>query len=345
MRCMVKPYGVRCVNTEQMQKTFPAKIAGGWELKSYALMYNAFEEVLLIDADNMVVRNPEYLFETVQYKKTGAILWPDQEEHTLARTNPIWNLCEVRYRHEPAVESGQLMADKRRCWHAMTLALFLNENSDLYYQHIYGDKDTFHMAWRRLNQEYAQPSRSYDWLEHTMCQHDFDMNRVFQHRCKDKWRLHPRNERVPGFLHEDLCFRFLDELEENWDLCAFPVSRWNSKEKEMGAQVAASRLLEKRYWYERGDGHSRVLSFSRDGTVGEGSGHQERYWNLRVTHQGTFLDISNVSGVTCIFRPNGDGRWQGERLWDKEPIHLEALAPGDPRNQLLASPEKSVSRF
>jgi hypothetical protein len=161
------------------------------------------------------------------------------------------------------------------------------------------------------------------------------MNRVFQHRCKDKWRLHPRNERVPGFLHEDLCFRFLDELEENWDLCAFPVSRWNSKEKEMGEQVAASRLLEKRYWYERGDGHSRILVFSRDGTVGEGSGHQERYWNLRVTHEGTFLEISSVSEITCILRLTPEKNWAGHRLKDEAPIELGIVSAEQLRSRIV----------
>ena len=31
----------------------------------------------------------------------------------------------------------------------------MNEASDFYYRYIHGDKDTFHLAWRFLGQEYA----------------------------------------------------------------------------------------------------------------------------------------------------------------------------------------------
>jgi hypothetical protein len=322
MRGLVKPYGVRCVNAQQMREQFPAKIDKGWPLKSYALMYSAFEEVLLLDADNMAIANPEFLFDLPQFKKQGTIFWPDQDEHTLSRHNPIWYLCGVPYRYEPAVESGQLLVNKKRSWHAMTLALYLNENSDLYYRHIYGDKDTFHMAWRRAKQDYAMPVRRYQWLERTMCQHDFDGNKLFQHRCLDKWRLHPRNAPDPGFLFEDRCFELLDELDQNWDICQFPVSRWNPKEREVREQSFAAKFGENRYWFERGDMYSRLMTFSRDGTVNEGSGDQERYWNLRQTEEGTFLDLSSVSEITCILQLTPEKNWIGHRLKDEVPIEL-----------------------
>ena len=52
-----------------------------------------------------------------------------------------------------------------------------------------------------------------DPLEGTMCQHDFQGRRVFQHRNMLKWRLPAGgNPRVAGFHFEQQCLAFLDEL-------------------------------------------------------------------------------------------------------------------------------------
>ena len=49
-------------------------------------------------------------------------------------------------------------------------------------------------------------------LSGTMCQHDFDGNRVFQHRNGRKWSMY-ENPQVPGFDFEAECVRFIDELK------------------------------------------------------------------------------------------------------------------------------------
>ena len=36
-----------------------------------------------------------------------------------------------------------------------------------------------------------------------MCQHDFEGNRVFQHRNMAKWDLLAENTRIPGYLYEE----------------------------------------------------------------------------------------------------------------------------------------------
>jgi hypothetical protein len=53
-------------------------------------------------------------------------------------------------------------------------------------------------------------------LRGTMCQPDFQGRRIFQHRNFDKWRFDGRNRRIPGFLHEGLCLRFIKELRERY---------------------------------------------------------------------------------------------------------------------------------
>lgn len=48
-----------------------------WVLKPWALLNSSFRHVLMLDADSFPVTNPEFLFETPQYRDTGAIFWPD----------------------------------------------------------------------------------------------------------------------------------------------------------------------------------------------------------------------------------------------------------------------------
>lgn len=45
--------------------------------KAAAIINSRFNEVLYLDADNSVARNPEYLFEEPMYKERGALFWPD----------------------------------------------------------------------------------------------------------------------------------------------------------------------------------------------------------------------------------------------------------------------------
>ena len=50
-----------------------------------------------------------------------------------------------------------------------------------------------------------------------MCQHDFEGNRIFQHRNTDKWNLFLTNKRVPGFRYEARCRQFVKQLQQIWD--------------------------------------------------------------------------------------------------------------------------------
>jgi hypothetical protein len=105
----------------------------------------------------------------------------------------------------------------------MQLTMHLNEHSDFYYNFIHGDKETFHMAWRMLGQEYAMVPWPVHQLHATMCQHDFEGNRLFQHRNLAKWVAPPgENRRIDGFEREDLCLSFLAELADSPDSTGRP---------------------------------------------------------------------------------------------------------------------------
>ncbi len=215
MRALVAPLGVECIDGLEIRRRHPVRMLSGWELKPYSILHSPFREVLLLDADNLPVANPEFLFETPEFAETGAIFWPDRGRMTAE--NPAWKIFSVSFREEPEFESGQIVVDKEKCWRALSLAMWYNEHSDFFYDYVHGDKDTFRFAWHRLGQEFARPPFPMREIESTFCQHDFSGRLLFQHRHEDKWNLRRDNKRIAEFLFEEECLEDLHRLRSLWD--------------------------------------------------------------------------------------------------------------------------------
>ena len=212
MRQLVAPFGVECVDAFQVRKLHPCRLLKGWELKPYALLHSPFKEVLLLDADNVPARNPEFLFNRPEFRRTGALFWPDIDVSRMRAT--AWHLCGLAELKEPAFESGQIVVDKERCWRPLRLTMWFNEHSDFWYRHMHGDKETFHLAWRKLEAPFSMPPHP----PRGMRQHDFEGRLLFQHRNTDKWSPHGDNQAVPGFRFENACRKFVRELRRLWNL-------------------------------------------------------------------------------------------------------------------------------
>jgi len=207
-------YGVHCVDADavRLRKGYTGQI-GGWELKPFSLLHTPYREVLLLDADNVPVIDPTYLFDVEQYHQSGAVFWPDGLR--TPRCSPRWEIFGVEYRDEPEQESGQVLVHKERCWTALNLCNWYNQHSDFFYRFVYGDKDTFRFAWHRRGQAFAMPSQALVKVPGALYQHDFEARRVFQHRCLAKWSL-TGNCRVRDFKHEKQCLAWLQELGRRW---------------------------------------------------------------------------------------------------------------------------------
>jgi len=202
---------VTCVDAHEVRKQHPARILKGWEVKPYAIIHSRFNEALFLDADNVPVVNPEYLFEHPRYFETGAVFWPDRG--ILGADRPIWKLCGLEGRDEQEFESGQILVNKEKCWKALGLTMWMNEHSDFFYRHMHGDKETFHMAWAALGQPYVMCPKGNPFESHmSFLQVDPDGKRVFQHRSWHKWSLFGHNaSQKPQFLYEDECLEYLAE--------------------------------------------------------------------------------------------------------------------------------------
>lgn len=339
MKELVRPLGVECVDGREVRKMAPARILNGWELKAYAILHCPFKEVLLLDADNVPVVSPEFLFETPQYQETGAIFWPDYGR--LGRDRPIWKICGIEYRDEPEFESGQIVVDKEKCWQAMALSMWYNEHSDFFYNHVHGDKETFHLAFRKVQKAYSMPSKPIHPLDDTMCQHDFEGRRIFQHRNLDKWNFQGGNKRIGGFLFEAECLAYLEELRKQWGGQIEIANRFFPEKRSNKEKTAALALINTAHIYHRVGHDRRGMLFLENGLIGVGAAGREAFWDLRETDGEMTLIISSEDEVTCRLKQDKAGVWRGRwMVFERMPV--EVFSAAEPPTPPASSAESAA---
>lgn len=110
-----------------------------------AIVGSSFSEVLWLDADNTVLRNPEFLFDSPEFRSTGAMFWPDM--YSISEKSAIWAVMGVPFRKTWAQESGQILLDKTRVWRELLVTALMNQRQEFFYSLVNGDKDTFLFSW------------------------------------------------------------------------------------------------------------------------------------------------------------------------------------------------------
>lgn len=307
-------YDVEFVSLDEVNEPIGMKNLNGWETSAFAIIHSRFQEVLFLDADNVPVVDPTFLFDTPQYAETGAIFWPDF--HTMEKSRSYWKVTGIPYRKEREFESGQIVVDKSRCWTQINLTNWLNENGlPFFFNHWFGDKDSYRAAWTCTGKAYSMPERGIDGLAGVMCQHDFGPKgrRIFQHRNMAKWELGD-NRKIDGFMYESLCFTFMDQLKAEW----FDVKQNLTTDDILAtAQLAGSRMN-----YFRVGHDYRELFFGKDGTIKQGSGGREKMYLVK---NGVLMILGDDGEVTCELTKVNDlwvGRWT---MYERMPIILESI--------------------
>ena len=128
---------------------------------------------------------------------------------------------------EGAAESGQLVANKEQTWKALNLAKHYNADADFMYHILYGDKDTFPVAFHRIGLPYSRMSLNCKMNGPGIQHLDQHGDVLFNHRIHDKFRIF--NERFDStsqrntthqffrdWQHEDFCHGVLTELTKRW---------------------------------------------------------------------------------------------------------------------------------
>lgn len=314
MRELVEPYGVDCRDAFQMCLERGVSRLFGWTIKPLSILYAKFREVLYIDADNVPTRDPQYLFDEPLFEQHGSLFWTDRfrggnSPHRSVR-DTAWEICNVPQRDEPEFETGQLLVDKSRTWNELQLTLHFNQCADVYYEHLYGDKDTFRMAWHRLGRPYGEVPFGPSSPPHfgVLYQLDPSGSVVFQHRARSKWKLGGPNRRVPGFQGEELCLKFLDELAGLWD--GTIESRGPGDAPNGAAERSALTGEPCECWIE-GEPRGQIR-FHPDGTLEAAPGRIPNGWELELQpNNGAILALRDDSSPPVYLHPSGPKEWSG----------------------------------
>jgi len=161
--------GIDFVDIEPLKTALDHKCQTAAKPNGFALkalgMYHAhasYEHLLWLDADNFLLANPESLFESAEYKQHGNMFWPDFFGGWV--TPEIYEVL-THGKHTPSsaanTESGQVLLNT--CQHQDVLELMwaLNEHAPVTYNYMFGDKDTFRLAFAladKVSSFYQLPS-------------------------------------------------------------------------------------------------------------------------------------------------------------------------------------------
>jgi hypothetical protein len=305
---LLETFGCRIVDADAVRRSFAAEIHDGWQLKSYALLHSAFDDVILLDADQVPLMDPAVLLDWPEYRGTGAVFWPDILE--LSAENPVWSLVGLEARRIRSWETGQAAVNKTRHWKSLWLAFEINQRADQFYEIIYGDKDTFLLAWLMTGADHAlvehPPFRDQKYL----VQRDFAGRSLFQHRTNCKWSLHERPDRPPGLLHQETCERFLDELREVWNGRIF-----HPPQRTVEAIAVEREMIEEReFSLFIGTGTPIGLQLLAGHQIGQGRSFHLSNWYVEAYADEYRLVFCDHDGRNLVLQGPDEGRWHGEAL-------------------------------
>lgn len=130
---------------------------GGWGLKSYAVLHSPFKKVFYQDADWYLTAKSEALMECFRLAGDhGSVIWYDTNNGG-QDTTVKWDVHGLpRDRAGMGFQGGQWLVNKEHpgTWQALNLYRKLDDYSDYYYRHHYGDQDSMRLAWGMVGQDY-----------------------------------------------------------------------------------------------------------------------------------------------------------------------------------------------
>lgn len=122
-------------------------------LKVMALVCTKLQKVIFLDDDAFVLRDPAFLLDNEDMKRTGTLFWHDI--YGIHPKNYVYDLLDLPSRTGLSGESGVLVLDKEVAWRGLYFAAYMNSKQDLFYRLVWGDKDTFFLAFEYMNMSYS----------------------------------------------------------------------------------------------------------------------------------------------------------------------------------------------
>lgn len=159
----------RCVTLEDYLGENSRKLAG-YQFKIFSILFSSFEDVLFLDADNILVEDPKTSFISEPFMSSGLVTWQDFWASSVSR-----HLYNIQNRPVPAMnvrastESGQLLISKRSHSKALLVAAYYNIFGPGYYYDLLsqggpgaGDKETFVAAAEAVGAPFYQVRKCVD---------------------------------------------------------------------------------------------------------------------------------------------------------------------------------------
>jgi hypothetical protein len=144
--------------SDYMEIDWSGGIPAIFKVKALALLYSSFEQILLLDADSIPVRDPNVLFD-MDEGKTGLIQWPDFWKNSVSKV--LYDAYDIDHNMTRTTESGQMLIDKRSQFEPLVLATYFNWYGPLFFHRLIymdsmgaGDKDTFYVASAAYHRQY-----------------------------------------------------------------------------------------------------------------------------------------------------------------------------------------------
>ncbi len=194
---------VRCIDARELIERYPytaPKYLRGYMIKPFALLTSSFREAILIDCDNIPLRDPSFLFDMDGYKEHGMVLWRDFDGlRDPTGKEKIFELLGPAKTKIPkhAHETGQIVIDTKRLWKSLHLNWFLNNNHEIFYNvGIHGETDLYQICINHAGESFFEMPHAPKTIGthskfaggihgHTLGQCDLDGDVLFAHRCCD----------------------------------------------------------------------------------------------------------------------------------------------------------------
>lgn len=180
-------------------------IPSRFAIKPLSIYHSKRKRVLLLDADNMTVKDPTGLFKLLDDEDVSAVFWPDYWH--IERDAACWKALSESQRERVTYafsqESGQVLVDRSRSMRALSLCCKINVMLHSQLKRLFpkpfneGDKDTWHFSWLATDTPYQMISSraggagardvNGQYIGNTIVQYDDVGEPAFLHKCWAKW--------------------------------------------------------------------------------------------------------------------------------------------------------------
>lgn len=336
MDALAADVGAKVVDARAFAESLPKRPRrlweplGGWGLKAFAVLHSSFAEVLFLDADNVVARDPTYVFESRGYREQGAVFWPDLPPVARPYWVPpdAWVAAGMRPRPGATpLESGQFAVDRRRHAHGLAITWAMNDWSDFWYNRLYGDKDTFLFGFGRAALEarrrhaYALAPRPL-FVAPCIHQHGPGGELLFQHNTGAKQDV-LRGGALSGFVFRDALAGALADLRRLWGGRLWPWQGQSREEAGISAGAAGR-------WHCHVRGKTwplELLPGGQTGGPGKDADGLVTRWSFRELGGAPTLILLGKahkdSEIAAAFLSPGGRCWAGRLTYGDGPIELE----------------------